>query len=65
MFYKKKKVIEYVSPLDPSSHSYILRKYVRGISPPKGIFGHVCVCGGGWGGGGGWSGRKYIFINFL
>ena len=51
-------------PLKPSSHSYILHKYFREISLPKGNLGlgelgevcvcvYVCVCGGGGGGGGG------------
>ena len=45
-----KVVIKYVPlPADPSSHSYILRKYVREITPPKGILG---LGGGGRGLGG-------------
>ena len=43
--------------LDPISHSYILRKYIREISSAKGILGLVCVCVGGGGGGGGGRGR--------
>ena len=45
-----KVVIKIRFPLDPSSHSYILRKYVRVISPPKGILGLVGVLEGVGGG---------------
>ena len=41
------------TPKDPSCHSYLLHKYVRETSPPKGI-----LQGGGEGGGGG----GHIFI---
>ena len=48
-----KVVIKYVPlPADPSSHSYILRKYVREITPPKGILGLGVGVGGGGAGGG-------------